>query len=108
MHRVTTAFLKVLAYFMGFDERDRGICGIDIIKNTNLVSGTVYPILNRMEETGWLESTEEDIDPKKEGRPKRRFYKLTVNGVTHGYKLLAEFIPDAKGYLDWKNSQKRI
>ena len=45
-----------------------------------LFSGTIYPILSRLERAGWLESRWEEIDPKEEKRPRKRFYRVTENG----------------------------
>ena len=39
-----------------------------------LPSGTVHPILARLETVGWLTSRWEDINPRTEGRPARRYY----------------------------------
>ena len=43
---------------------------------------TVYPILARLErEHGWVTSRWEDIASQDEGRPRRRYYKLTEDGA---------------------------
>jgi PadR family transcriptional regulator PadR len=55
--------------------------GLQIVNMTGLRSGTVYPILARLEERGLVESRREMIDPKTEGRPRRRFYQLTPAGT---------------------------
>ena len=47
---------------------------------TRLASGTVHPILARLEGIGWVVSRWEDIDPGTEGRPARRYYRLTEEG----------------------------
>ena len=47
-----------------------------------LPSGTVHPILARLEACGWLTSAWEDVDPRAEGRPARRYYLLTGLGST--------------------------
>ena len=48
-----------------------------------LPSGTVHPILARLEGLGWLESYWEDVDPRQAGRPARRYYRLTADGANH-------------------------
>lgn len=48
-----------------------------------LPSGTVHPILARLEGVGWLESRWEDVDPRRAGRPARRYYRLTTDGANH-------------------------
>ena len=39
-------------------------------------SGTLYPLLARLEAAGWFTSEWEDVDPSEVGRPRRRLYKL--------------------------------
>lgn len=55
--------------------------GFDIMDYTGLPSGTAYPILRRFEEHGLVESEwEDDGDALADGRPRRRYYALTVAG----------------------------
>lgn len=54
--------------------------GFDLIARTKIKSGTLYPILIRLEKAGWLESRLEDIDPHVAERPARRLYSLTGEG----------------------------
>lgn len=46
--------------------------GAQIDDAAGLMSGTVHPILARLEGHGWVESRWEDIDPTQAGRPARR------------------------------------
>ena len=56
--------------------------GFDIIDQTGLPSGTVYPALGRLERDGMVKSAwESEDDAHAEGRPARRYYKLTAPGV---------------------------
>lgn len=55
--------------------------GLQICEASGLASGTIHPILARLERIAWLESRWEDIDPVKEGRPRRRYYRLTEDGA---------------------------
>src|SRR4051794_6179385 len=59
----------------------RELYGLEIGDLANLRSGTVHPILARFEGVGWLTSRWEDIDPQAEGRPARRYYRLTADGA---------------------------
>jgi DNA-binding MarR family transcriptional regulator len=59
----------------------REVYGLEVVRATGLPSGTVYPILSRLEGAGWLEKRTEDIDPRKAERPKRHYYKLTGQGI---------------------------
>ncbi len=56
--------------------------GLQICAQSGLPSGTIHPILARLEhDFGWLTSRWEDIDPGTEGRPRRRYYRLTDDGA---------------------------
>ena len=55
--------------------------GFDIMDATGLPSGTVYPILRRLDREGLLTSSWEDAaDAQKEQRPPRRYYAITTDG----------------------------
>ena len=61
--------------------------GFDVIDQTRLPSGTVYPALGRLERDGLVKSAwENEQEAHAEGRPARRYYKLTA----HGVKALAD------------------
>jgi PadR family transcriptional regulator PadR len=64
--------------------------GVQIGEGAGLPSGTVHPILARLEGLGWVQSRWEDIDPKVEGRPARRYYRLTAAGAQLARAALAE------------------
>ncbi|MEV0679682.1 helix-turn-helix transcriptional regulator [Actinosynnema sp. NPDC050436] len=55
--------------------------GLEICQVAELPSGTVHPILARLEQCGWLESRWEDADPRERGRPRRRYYRLDADSV---------------------------
>jgi DNA-binding PadR family transcriptional regulator len=56
--------------------------GFDIIDQTQLPSGTVYPALGRLERDGLVKSAwENEQEAHADGRPARRYYKLTAPGV---------------------------
>ncbi len=63
--------------------------GLRIAKETGLPTGSVYPILVRLQQAGWLESEWEDIDPAVEQRPARRFYRLTTRGAQRAQAVVA-------------------
>jgi PadR family transcriptional regulator PadR len=55
--------------------------GFDIMDATGLPSGTVYPILRRLDREGLLESSWEDVaEAQKAQRPPRRYYAITKDG----------------------------
>ena len=51
----------------------RELYGVEIGAAAGLPSGTVHPILARLEGLRWVESRWEDIDTRAEGRPARRY-----------------------------------
>lgn len=56
--------------------------GFDILEATGLQSGTVYPILRRLEDAGMVRSRWEAVQrARDEGRPPRRYYELTGAGA---------------------------
>ncbi|WP_318036718.1 PadR family transcriptional regulator [Streptomyces chengmaiensis] len=63
--------------------------GLELCAMAELQSGTVHPILARLEAAGWLESRWEDVDPSERGRPRRRYYRLSPDGVEHARDALA-------------------
>jgi two-component system response regulator DesR len=63
--------------------------GHEIASRTGLPSGTVYPILARLEALGWVVSWWEDADPQDQGRPRRRYYRLAAGGLTRAMQALA-------------------
>jgi PadR family transcriptional regulator PadR len=70
-------------------EPTREMYGLQIGQAAELPSGTIHPILARLEGCGWLESRWEDIDPAKEGRPRRRYYCLSAEGAGYARTALA-------------------
>jgi PadR family transcriptional regulator len=56
--------------------------GFDVIDRTSLPSGTVYPALSRLERDGYVRSAWEDAHrAHTDGRPARRYYRVTAHGV---------------------------
>ncbi len=55
--------------------------GFDIIDATGLPSGTVYPLLRRLERVACVESRwENETKATREGRPARKYYRITGEG----------------------------
>ncbi|MGB2790985.1 MAG: hypothetical protein WBC29_00325 [Candidatus Moraniibacteriota bacterium] len=51
--RITQEFLKILDCFLR--NQERWLSGSDVMKETSLLSGTVYPLVIRMVDGGWLQ-----------------------------------------------------
>jgi DNA-binding PadR family transcriptional regulator len=77
--QVTVSVAMVLRAFLDDPGRDR--YGYDLMKETGFPSGKIYPLLARLLGAGWLAVVEEDIDPAAVGRPARRGYRLTPEGI---------------------------
>jgi PadR family transcriptional regulator, regulatory protein PadR len=71
------------------DAADREVYGLEICRLAELPSGTVHPILARLENLGWLTSRWEEIDKHEEGRPRRRYYQLSREGLQDAQNALA-------------------
>lgn len=88
MSRLGTAQLKVLeaiASGTGY--------GFDIMDQTGLASGSVYPALSRLERTGLVSSRWENASiARREKRPPRRYYEITASG----HEALAAALADVR------------
>lgn len=62
------------------DAKDEWTYGASLAKAAQIRTGTLHPILTRLEENGWIEARWEDADPSAEGRPRRRYVRLTEYG----------------------------
>jgi PadR family transcriptional regulator PadR len=60
--------------------------GYDLSKVTGLKSGTLYPILTRLHDEGWLENKWEQSS--EQGRPPRHLYRLTAIGSSAAHAAL--------------------
>ena len=55
--------------------------GYDLMKAARLPSGTLYPMLARLQQQGLVESEWEPQQRDAGGRPPRKYYRLTGEGV---------------------------
>ncbi|MGH3693984.1 MAG: PadR family transcriptional regulator [Pseudonocardiaceae bacterium] len=77
--RITLQTLQVLKVLL--DDPGGEHYGLEISRNAELPTGSIYPILARLEAAGWVTSAWENIDEAAEGRRRRRYYRLSRNGV---------------------------
>jgi len=87
--RLSLQTLKVLEAFL--DNPVEPLAGADVQKRCGVASGTLYPILLRLESAGWFVSRWESIDPSAAGRPRRRLYRLTSGGLARASEVFASF-----------------
>jgi PadR family transcriptional regulator, regulatory protein PadR len=77
--------------------------GLELCEVTGLPSGTIYPIVARLEQAGWLASSWEDpAEHVEEGRPRRRYYRLTDDGAEQARDALA------RAYRPRKQARREI
>lgn len=69
--------------------------GYDLMKEANILSGTLYPLLMRMSDQGLVEA--EWREPAQPGRPARHVYRLTATGLALARTMETKSpAPDAK------------
>lgn len=100
--RISIVGLRVLQTF--FDAGpDTELSGSEVQKLLRIQTGTLYPLLLRFEDAGWLESRWEEIDPRVEGRPRRRYYHLKRAGAAKLRSVYRELAQG--GATRWKPLQ---
>jgi PadR family transcriptional regulator, regulatory protein PadR len=87
--RMSLQTLRVLEAFL--ENPTDQLSGADVQRRSALASGTLYPILLRLESAGWFVSRWESIDPAAAGRPRRRLYRLTPSGLSRANDVFAIF-----------------
>ena len=87
--RMSLQTLRVLAAFL--ENPAQELSGADVHKRGQLASGTLYPILLRLETAAWFISRWEAVDPAHVGRPRRRLYRLTPSGLARASEIFASF-----------------
>lgn len=97
--RMSGPTLKLLRFLL--EKPLQGQSGAAISKATGLGSGTMYPLLQRLEIAKWIEGEWEKVDPANVGRPRRRFYKLTKSGQTEAVKALQDHHVALPGVPAW-------
>jgi PadR family transcriptional regulator, regulatory protein PadR len=86
--RLTAQTLKVLGILLSHPKGE--LSGAEISRATKLPSGTLYPILLRLEYARWADSHWETEDPRKLGRPRRRLYQITGLGAKRAKSAFRE------------------
>ncbi|MEV7325256.1 helix-turn-helix transcriptional regulator [Streptomyces sp. NPDC093970] len=83
--RLTKPTIAVLEVLLA-SATDAPAWGLRICREADLGPGTVYPILERLEERKWVESRPESGPHP--GRPARRYYELTGLGRSQAITAL--------------------
>jgi PadR family transcriptional regulator, regulatory protein PadR len=74
---MTASLERVLAAFLTDPAAPR--YGYDLMKAARLPSGTLYPLLSRLEHQNLVASSWET--PQEEGQRPRKYYQLTAEGI---------------------------
>lgn len=93
--RITGPFLDVLELlFAAYAEADNQLHGWAIMKTTKRSGPTVYGVLDRLEDMGWIEGRWEEQQPD-QSSPRRRLYTLTPDGLAGAQDILRHRRPAA-------------
>jgi PadR family transcriptional regulator, regulatory protein PadR len=89
------------------DEPAQQRYGLELCDLVGLPSGTIYPILARLERVGWVDSAWEDPAAHEQaGRPRRRFYRFTPDGADQARVALARaHQPRTRPSVGWRFAQ---
>jgi len=99
--RVTKPTLAVARYLISLD--GKSTYGMEIGRHTGLGTASVYSVLDRFEDYGWLDSSWESDSDRKGAR--RRLYTLTKQGDQDLHRLLEGIQEDTKTALKSKPSK---
>jgi len=92
--RVTPPLLDVLEVFLHACDDGAELHGWAIMKATKRSGPTVYGVLDRLEDLGWITGWWEDQNPDP-GKPRRRLYRLTPTGLSGAKQILGDRRPEA-------------
>jgi DNA-binding PadR family transcriptional regulator len=76
---VTNTMLDVLGVLLQAWDDDRDVHGWQLIKSARRSGPSVYKVLDRLEDAGWVSGVWEVL-PAGQIRPRRRYYRLTPTG----------------------------
>ncbi|RFU40240.1 PadR family transcriptional regulator [Actinomadura logoneensis] len=79
-----------------------GIYGLELANLSGLPNGTLFPLLERLRRADWVERYwEDDETAEAEGRPRRRYFRLTSKGAERAPLALAHAMAEhaAEGAL---------
>jgi DNA-binding PadR family transcriptional regulator len=91
---VTLKTAQVLRVFLEDSAKPR--YGFELMKAAGMVSGTLYPILARLEAAGWLARGREGTDFRASGPP-RTHYVITLDAEPVARARLAEISAELGG-----------
>jgi DNA-binding PadR family transcriptional regulator len=78
---LTRATIDVLALFLQSWDEESDLHGWLIMKSVGRSGPTVYSVLDRLEDAGWISGFWETLPVDAPHRPRRRYYRLTAAGA---------------------------
>jgi PadR family transcriptional regulator, regulatory protein PadR len=90
--RITGSLLDVAEAFLDAFNDDTELHGWAIVQATKRSGPTVYGVLDRMEDAGWVTGRWESQHPLP-NKPRRRLYRLTPNGAVAVSAMLSKRRP---------------
>lgn len=93
LERVTNPLLDVLEVMLeATADNNRELHGWAIMRAVGRSGPTVYGVVDRLEDAGWIVGRWEEANPQP-GKPPRRLYHLTGEGIKSARELLAQRRP---------------
>lgn len=85
--RITEPLLDVMELLVQAAREGRELHGWALMKGTGRSGPTIYGVLDRLEDAGWVTGRSEQRNPEP-GRPPRRFYSLTPEALVRAGQVL--------------------
>ena len=97
----TTAVLRMLRD----DTSEQGLYGLQVAQVLRMPTGSVFPILGRLERAGWIVGTWEDPEQAAlaKRRRRRRYYRLTAVG----HRAATEVVSKDEAVWAWRFGLQR-
>jgi PadR family transcriptional regulator PadR len=87
--RLTPQTIAVLRVLLATPATPR--YGLEIAREAGLKTGTLHPILARLQQAGWVDNFwEEPAEHEDQGRPRRRYYRFTSDGAQFARQAIAD------------------
>jgi DNA-binding PadR family transcriptional regulator len=91
---------RILAEFLRYPDTPR--YGYELMRDSGIKSGSLYPVLGRFEKLEWITGT---MEPSVDGRPPRRVYRVNPDGVASAQQALDRYFDEkqiaAPESLNW-------
>ena len=99
MSKPSLQLLQILALLI--EDPNRKFYGLEIIQETGVQAGSLYPILAGLEKKGLVVSEWEDINEQEAKRRRRRYYQITLRGVKYAEAELNSALRPIAKRIGW-------